>query len=157
MITLHDSVFPPVCQEALHFPEEGFSMSCKKHNLVSKGGVLPGQIPCPSESHTRVYYLSAEHPRTYAELTEDKRRYLIEKILTTFPGSRVVSEEEAKGIPKFSGSGSYSEERPGRETASEHTHAKKKDRSPGHKTGNGHQDQGKQLAFGYRTDNGGAL
>ncbi|MFA5453358.1 MAG: hypothetical protein WC248_07275 [Candidatus Methanomethylophilaceae archaeon] len=132
-------------------------MSCKKHNLVSKGGVLPGQIPCPSQDHSRVYYLSAEHPRTYAELIEDKRRYLIHKILTTFPGSRVLSEEEAKDIPTFSRSGSYSEERPGRETASEHTHAKKKDRSPGHKTGNGHQSQGVQLAFGYRTNNGGAL
>ena len=133
-------------------------MSCKKHNLVSKGGgVLPGQIPFPSESHSRAYYLSAEHPRTYAEPPENKRRYLINKILTTFPGSRVLSEEEAKGIPKFSGSGSYSEERPGRETASEHTHAKKKNISPGHTTGNGHQRQGRQLAFGYRTDNGGAL
>ncbi|MDI6616147.1 MAG: hypothetical protein QME27_05490 [Syntrophaceae bacterium] len=133
-------------------------MSCKKHNLVSKGGgVLPGQIPFPSESHSRAYYLSAEHPRTYAELTQNKRRYLIEKILTTFPGSRVLSEEEAHSIPTFSGSGSYSEERPGRETASEHTHAKTKALSPGHKTGNGHQKQGVQLAFSYRTDNGGAL
>ena len=133
-------------------------MSCKKHNLVSKGGgVLPGLIPCPSASHSRAYYLSAKHPRTYAELIEHKRDYLIHKILTTFPGSRVLSEEEAKNIPTFSRSGSYSEERPGRETASEHTHAKKKDISPGRETGNEHQDQGRQLAFGYWTDNGGAI
>ncbi len=82
-----------------------------KHNLS-----LNDEIPVREEV-SRIYNLSAQPLRTYADIIKKKHQPLINKILQAFPGSRVLSEEEKTTLLRRQHSGCEKPKRSGRETA----------------------------------------
>ena len=134
-----------------------------KHNLASPDiesqSYQASDHTLAHEDQRRVYIIPLKPLRTYADVIEKKNKSLIKKILQTFPGSRVLSDEESKDIFKFSVSGSYREERPGGAAAISHKRLpdKGKDRKNSKRKRKNRHCHPAQLPFEFLSGDGGTV